>query len=191
MKTNKVFIFAVISLSAVFLTGCLKKDDTTSLIGTTKEKVADAVKSDQSTYCVMSTTEGGTIETWTKGEKVKTYGTNMGGGAGMGYMISDGQWTYLWVEGATKGTKYPVTDEETPRSEGDGLEGEMPSADMRQELADYQVADFKMDCNPKDIPDSTFVPPAGIEFVDVMEKMGGMVEKLEDAGGSLEGFKQE
>jgi len=181
MKINKVFTFAVIALSAVALGGCLKKDDTagTSLVDVAKEKIGDVVETDKSTYCVMSTTEGGTIETWTKGEKTKVYGANIGGGAGMGYMISDGQWTYLWVEGATKGTKYPVTDEETPRSEAEEFQGEMPDSDMQQKLADHQMADFKQDCSPKTIPDSTFVPPATIEFVDMMEKLGG----------SLEGFK--
>jgi len=160
-------MLGVIGLSAVVLTGCLKE---------VKEKVADVVETGGSTYCIMSTSEGGTVETWTKGKKTKVYGTNMGGGVGMGYMITDGQWTYMWVEGQTKGSKYPVTDEETPRSEGEGFQGKMPDSDSRQELANYQVDDYKQDCSKKSIPDSTFVPPAGIEFVDMMEKLGGSLE---------------
>ena len=190
MKTKKIFIIALIGLSSVFLTGCLKKENT-NLVDVAKEKIADVVETSKSTHCIISTTEGGTIETWTKGEKTKAYGANIGGGAGAGYMISDGQWTYLWVEGATKGTKYPVTNEETPRSEGEGFEGEMPDVDARKELAEHQVADFKQECTEKNIPDSTFVPPTTVEFVDMMEKLGGMVEKLEGAAGSLEDFKQE
>jgi len=180
MKINKVLIFGVVGLSAVVLIGYLKKGDTgsTSLVDVAKEKIADVVETGNSTHCVMSTTEGGTIETWTKGEKVKAYGTNIGGSAGMGYMISDGQWAYMWVEGETKGLKYPITDEETPRSEGEGSEGEMPEFDMQQELADYQAGDYKQECSEEAIPDSTFVPPAGIEFMDMMESLGGSLEDL-------------
>ncbi len=175
-------MFTLISLSAVVLGGCLKKEDTTSsgLIDTAKEKIADAVETNKSTYCVMEITGGGTVETWTKGEKTKAYGTNMGGGAGMGYMISDGQWTYMWVEGQTKGSKYPVTEEETPRSEGEDYQGEMPDRDAQKELADYQIGNFNQECSQENIPDSTFVPPAGVDFVDMMEKMGGSIEDFKN-----------
>ena len=180
MKTSKVFMFSVIGLSAIVLTGCLKKENT-NLVDVAKEKIADVVETGKSTHCIMSTTEGGTIETWTKGQKTKVYGANVGGGPGMGYMISDGQWTYLWVEGQTKGSKYPVTDEEeTPRAEGEEFQGDMADYDMQQELASYQVENFKQECSQENVPDSTFVPPAEVEFIDMMEKMGVNIEDFKN-----------
>jgi len=180
MKASKLLTFGVIGLAVVALGLYLKKGDMvgTKLVG--GEKIAEVMKAGGSTYCVMETSEGGKIETWTKDKKVKVYGLNTGGGAGMGYMISDGEWTYMWVEGEAEGTKYPVMDEETPRSEGEGFAGEMPDADMQQEMEEYQVdtADFEYDCSEQNIPDSTFIPPANIKFVDVMEKMGVSLEDL-------------
>ena len=170
-------------LSAVLMGGCLKKD---GLVGTkpmkTESEIAKAMEAGEAIYCVMSTTEGGTIETWTKGKKTKAYGGNIGGGAGTGYMINDDDWTYMWAEGETTGTKFAMIDEETPRSEGvDQFEGEMPDFDVQAELKKYQVNDYEYECNQENIPDSTFVPPAGVTFVDMMEKMGEMMEGLDIA----------
>ena len=197
MKNNKIFMLGVVGLSAVLLSGCLKKEGVVSDKPLDEKKVAEAMEKGKPVYCIMDTSEGGTVETWTKGEKTKVYGTNMGGGKGMGYMISDEEWTYMWVDGSTKGSKYPVTDEETPRSEGEEYEGEMADFDMKQELADHQVEEFKYDCKEQNISDSMFVPPTNVEFEDVMkkfEKMGadleGMGTDFEGMGNSLEDFKR-
>jgi hypothetical protein len=181
MKVNKIFMVAVVGLSAVLLGGCLKKEDTAGTKSIKKEEIAEVMEEGKPIHCVMSTSEGGTIETWTKGEKTKAYGANMGGGMGMGYMISDKEWTYMWAEGATEGSKYPVIDEETPRSEGEDFQGEMPNYDMQQELEESRVDDYKYECDEQNIPDSTFVPPVGVEFVN----------KAESMGVGLEDFKQE
>lgn len=190
-------MFGVVGLSVVLLGGCVKKEETAGTKLVNEEKIADAIEAGKPMYCVMSTSEGGTVETWTKGEKTKVYGTNMGGGKGMGYMITDGEWTYVWVEDSAKGSKYPVTDEEIPESDGEEYEGEMADFDMKQELADHQVSEYKYDCKEQNIPDSTFVPPTGVEFEDVMkkfEKMGadlkGMGTDFEGMGTSLEDFKK-
>ena len=185
MKVNKVLTLGVVGLSMVVFSGCSKKGASTPAID--PDKVANMMDAGKSMYCVMDTSEGGTIETWTKGEKTKTYGTNMGGGKGMGYVLTDEEWTYMWVEGSTKGSKYPVTDEETPRSEGEEFEGEMPEVSMKQELAEHQVDDFKYDCKEQNIPNSTFVPPTNVEFEDVMKGMGADFEGM---GNSLEDFKR-
>jgi len=180
MKISKVTMLGVLVLSSLILVGCTKKegDAGTSIIDTAKDKIADIVETDKSTYCVMSTTEGGTMEIWTKGDKTKVYGTNMGGGVGMGYMINDGEWIYMWVEGKTTGSKYAVVDEETSKPDEKDFKGGMPDIEMQQELAKHQVADFKQDCTDKFIPDSTFVPPSDVEFVDVMESMGKGLENF-------------
>lgn len=195
MKSNKFTLIAIVVVSSLVFAGCVKKDDAGSGAAGSKS----GVKSGVSTYCKMSTTEGGTMEIWTKGEKTKTYGLNMGGGMGMGYTISDGEWLYMWVEGATTGKKYPVVDEETPRSEGEEEPGEMPNLTAQQELEGSMVQDYEYECNEQDIPDSMFVPPAGVTFVDAVEQMGITKEQWGgtggDAGGSsggssLEDFKQ-
>ncbi len=164
-------MLSVIGLSTVVFSGCLGKE---AAPVNDPDKIANMVEAGKSMYCTMSTTEGGTIETWTKGKKTKAYGKNMGGGASLGYMISDGEWTYMWSDGSTKGSKYPVEDEVTPRSEGEEseeFEGEMPEVNMKEELADSMVDDYKYDCKEQNIPDSTFVPPSEIEFRDVMKEM--------------------
>jgi len=186
-------MLAIVGLSTVVLGGCLKKGDTVGTKLVDKEKIADVMEAGKPMYCTMSTSEGGTVETWTKGEKTKVYGTNMGGGTGMGYIITDEEWTYMWVEGATEGSKYPVTDEETPRSEGEDFKGEMPDFDMKKELEESRVEDYKYDCKEQNIPDSTFVPPTGIEFKDVMKEMEESLKKMGESmeGFNLEDFKQE
>ena len=56
----------------------------------------------------------------------------------------------------------------------------MSDANMQQELEDYQMVttEFEYDCSERNIPDSTFVPPTNVKFVDVMAQMGVSLEDL-------------
>lgn len=75
---------------------------------------------------------------------------------------------YMWEEGKTAGIKMefdPTSMTENPDSNGATETETMP--------AQYGNPNVKYNCSPGVVTDSAFAPPAGINFVDPFEMMGG------------------
>lgn len=181
MKKHKLVMLGMAALAVVVLAGCNNKTISSEDSVEDQMKAAEAMQAGTPMHCTMSGPDG-SMETWVSGEKSKVYGTNVAmGSAGTGYMINDGEWVYMWQEGATEGTKIEVVDDEEEVVEEEEVE-EMPEAEVQdfdvQEMMD-EFKNYEYECKEERIPDSTFVPPSDVTFTDMMEQMEQMMQGFE------------
>lgn len=149
-------------------------------------KMALMFETGQSGVCTLeSRTSDEKITYSIKGKKFLIEGIGIGEEEmDYGYMLSDGEYQYIWSKGETQGLKFKLpTDEEFSEIENQSAEFALDedfAFDESDLLADIEEDDFEISCQFKNLPDSLFVPPSDIEFVDMSIDFDNMFDQFGD-----------
>lgn len=144
----------------------------------------DAILGGQAMRCTYED-ENGEATTLVQGKKMKVEGYNFADAddsKGKGWMVSDGEWMYIWQDGEEKGMKYNVAQmQETAKD----LVGEEEVAKWQdpETWADEIDKDHEVNCKPASATAADFQPPADVEFEDLsamMEGVGEMAKQFMD-----------
>lgn len=191
----KVFrtVFTVSALSLA-LAGCSlfpSSDDPTSETSQIKEvgEMAKALESGKPISCVMTATDGSTTIYKAKDGKTYIEGADLAQGASKGYMVNDGDFTYIWSDDEAEGIKIAVPTEseleESVEAVDEGLMADYDIPDMtdQEDLAELEAEGIAYDCEQESVSDDTFVPPTNITFVDPVVKMQQTLDQMEEGSG--------
>ncbi|MCD6225470.1 hypothetical protein J7J95_00090 [bacterium] len=126
-----------------------------------KEGLRDWLMKKTGVECQL-TTEDGTIKVIAKGNKFKIEGQKvpLNGEEKPGMMINDGEWVYIWA--GEEGIKYKIE-----KKEGENEEGATTETDFSLEKLEKEWERYQYRCKAKRVADSEFVPPAGVNFVNL------------------------
>ena len=181
MLSKKILLLT--ALSALTLTACQKKTAEINLDGSQspdeirKEagELANAIQSGKSIRCNMTNTvNNGQAEYILKGEKMKMTGTGFSENQQSGGMISDGTYIYTWDDITQKGVKMKAPDKETVESaqqEAEQMTRDVPDFSNDADLQKYEDSGYQINCNPEDVNDAEFMPPADVVFSDLSSLM--------------------
>ena len=134
--------------------------------------------------CTWKDEDGSAGIAYIDGEKVNSKVMNMpvgpNGEIGEAYVISDGEWMYMWSSLSPQGTKMKMDPEMMSEKEMPELpEGvEMPAGDD----TDVAAMDVKMnyECDKWSSDGAMFVPPTDVTFTD----MNAMMQQMMPSAGS-------
>jgi hypothetical protein len=197
MRKN-FFVYVVLSILAISLSGCGKKTDTSNQNTSNQPEASqeesfsgslkDLINGGKTLKCTWQSSQddsgqiSGTI--YIKGKKFKqdiTFKnpeTDEDSGVEIDFhSVSDGEWVYSWTSNTPgKGTKMNLSQFETQQEQSDS---NTTMVDMTKEN--------NYTCLPWSISDSEFVPPADVEFKDITQEMQGLQE---NAAADLEKAKE-
>ena len=103
------------------------------------------------------------VESLIKGQKFSTKAETP---EAVVYSISDGTWVYSWQEGQPNGIKIKISDLQQ-QNQGSNTQVDTSNMDVRKALE----AASNLDCRIANVPDSSFTPASGINFVDMQEQL--------------------
>jgi len=186
----------IISLVLMFaLTGCFKKDtvsddknEVAKKISKEEGNIMDWLKAGKGVECTIKT-EHGEMKTYSKGDKVRTEGAGLSfeNPNEIGYMISDGEWIYMWS--GKKGTK--MNEKKMNDMNGEGIEDEDEEEEEEEWQADTEEWDeqgLDYDCKKSNFSDSIFKAPKDVVFTDtslILEASSKMGEEMEAKFGDM------
>jgi hypothetical protein len=205
-KMNKSKLVLIVSLIGIsfFLTACTLLPKKTATVGneTTQKdtvskeadtpeqnlgevvtsKFADILKLGKNMHCTANIVSSGNtvyVETYVSGTKFRTdsSGTLADGSEMKVYMISDGEWAYMWSDQSTQGMKMKYSEFSNTAENVPQAAKTAAKYDIRKEMEKY---DF--DCKPWLLVDqSKFEVPTDVTFQDLsvmMEQLKGMNKQL-------------
>lgn len=150
-------------------------------------KMSAMIATGKSGVCTVSNRETGeTTELFIKGKKMKFSGVSLGMPEAenlmyppqptkvktVSYFLNDSEYTYIWEQGAKTGIKSKLPTEEELKKMNDSLPSpepgdKMPADNSAPDLSKFESDDsYTINCNLKDLPDSEFMPPTDVEFMD-------------------------
>lgn len=146
-----------------------------------KKSILDWIKGEQSVRCELDVNDSKVI-VLAKGNKIKVIGQSVpvSGQTEKGNLINDGQWIYVWSEGEETGIKYPVEE-----SESSGENTPVPS--FEEMVAQWD--NYQYHCQPTEINDQEFIPPAEVKFIDLQamtEQIQNAAEKAQENAQKIE-----
>lgn len=172
---------AILTVCVLVLSACGEKVNenfklqTSNKEGNVKTSIKDLLGLGKEQKCTWSGDSEGNISSGTmeiKGTKFRQTVLSKVGSEPETQMeiISDGVWTYLWnPKTKEQGMKIKVTEEQKEDT---------------QKLANGTLdlgKEFNYNCSPASVPDSKFVPPADVEFMD-LEALQNEFKKLIPSG---------
>lgn len=173
-------------------------------------KMSAMISTGKSGVCTVSNRETGeTTELFIKGKKMKFSGTSFGGPEAenlmyppqptkiktISYFLNDGEYTYIWEKGAKSGIKSKIPSEEELKKMNDAMPStkpgdEVPTDTSAPDLTKFESDDsYTINCNLKDLPDSEFMPPADVEFMDFSQMTQDLTQSMPavEEGSSMPG----
>lgn len=161
---------ALVLVSSIILAGCSllpastqTKDDQAKQA----EKLAKIMEKGGQAVCEISQVD--TEEKYTitvKGKKMKMAGITMDQKGKVGYMINDTVYTYIWAEGTKEGFKTKISAEEVTPAKNQPI---IAQNDYQPEKVASEYEDetkYKVNCKEGNVPESEFVPPSDVKFID-------------------------
>lgn len=151
------------------------------------QELANAFKSGKPMLCTMTDKENNVAQYAIKGKKMKMSGKDMSENGKIGNMINDGEWIYIWEEGATEGIKTKMMTEEEGeklKNKMEEMKTEVPDFENPESVQEYEDQGYTINCNPENLDDSTFIPPANVNFVgfasQIEQMFSGMEQQIPD-----------
>jgi hypothetical protein len=121
----------------------------------------------QNLTCTITNEDGSTGTVYVAGERVRGDFASAAAQGGMMHMIQSEGYAYLWTEGETKGMKMKFDAEESAGAQT------TPGATQQNQAVDMN-AEVDYSCSPWGVDASMFTLPAGVEFTDYSQMMGGV-----------------
>lgn len=149
-------------------------------------KMALMFQTGQSGVCTLESKIGDEKVTYSiKGKKFLIEGIGVGEEEmSYGYMLSDGEYQYIWSQGEAQGLKFRLpSDEELSEIERQSAEfalDEDVAFDDSDLLADFEEDEYDISCQFKNLADSLFIPPADVEFLDMSAGFENMFGQFGD-----------
>ena len=155
----------------------LSSTTSTQVGGESIADIAAAIASGAGYKCTYSS-DGTYTETYIKGDR---YHSMMDMEGTPFHSLSDGVWSYSWIEGQDNGFKLRLSDLE---EFGGSVEGKGYS-----DMDDAVKYATDVDCVPAQVGDEMLEPPSDVSFVDMSEMLGLLGGGLdEDESGGNCGF---
>ena len=131
------------------------------------QKIARILEKGGSAFCTITdVTDNTTTEMTISGKKVKISATNTPEGK-KSHIINDTVNVYSWEEGQSTGFKMKLNTEEEVRDTAQNNTESLPDYESAQDPNMYDdETKYTLDCSEKNVPDSEFIPPSGVNFVD-------------------------
>ncbi|GIK84155.1 MAG: hypothetical protein BroJett025_07770 [Patescibacteria group bacterium] len=163
--------------SALFLSGCLNKSQTTTATigdGQTAaeslsewQKIGAAIESGKSVKCEMRNTQTQqTGQYYMKGKKVRVDSLDPQNPEASGSFLTDTEYVYTWNETKKEGVKFPVT---APTDQNPESPQATQAPDFSQESAwdEYENLGYTVTCTTESFDESMLTPPTDITFTDM------------------------
>jgi len=197
MYMNKYHLLSTITLCGVVFAGCTSATVPDPNLKPTEAPVQQSNSStDKNTRLMMAAAEGKGSATceiskddgtekmtfMMKGTKNKAMGASLSGGKGMGYMINDGNFAYIWSDQEKTGTKIDLKKAVATASNAPQYE----DFSKEEVQKDYEEKGYTYNCSEANIADSEFVPPKNVEFVDMSQMMEQSTKMMQDVQGGKE-----
>lgn len=193
-KIQQTLTLGAILSTSLVLSGCTKNQtpETTqpqTEAGMMKEsqELATAFESGKPMLCTMTDSDNNVAEYAIKGQKMKMSGNNIAQNGKTSNMINDGEWIYIWEEGATEGIKTKMMTEEeeqATKAQVEDIKKEIPDFENPESVQEYKDKGYTINCNPENLNDSVFIPPSNVNFVDfatqMQEMFSGMKQQVPD-----------
>lgn len=161
----------MIASSSILLAGCGPVAPT-KITGTEQqkmEKMSQIIASGGSASCTVTNLEDkSVVEYVISGKKIKMTGNKLGGDE-KGTIISDTKYIYSWSDGQKTGFKMKNPTEEEIKANAEEAKKFEESDPAREAQTFEDETKFKMECVKRGVPDSEFVPPANVKFIDPTE----------------------
>ncbi|MCA9369223.1 MAG: hypothetical protein H6773_00425 [Pseudomonadales bacterium] len=198
--SKTISTFGMIFSAGVLLSACLPNSSDTNTTSqseqemiTETQELSAGMQAGKPMFCTMTDSDGNVVEYRVKGEKANISGQNISEGNGKGNVIADGEYTYIWEEGATEGIKHRIPSEEELAEMSENTEPyEIPNFENEEELASYEEQDVTINCEPANFSDDIFTPPADVNFIDMEEKTKDALNEMKTQMEGIEipeGFK--
>lgn len=149
-------------------------------------KMSAMIAAGKSGSCTIVNRESGeSTELFIKGKKMKFSGVNLGmpeaetaqypqptRTKAVSYFLNDGEYTYIWEQGAKNGFKTKLPTEEEIKKMNESLSTtdqteQLPTDTSKPDLSQFEGSDeYTINCDLKDIADTEFAPPSEVEFMD-------------------------
>lgn len=176
--------YLVMGVAGMTLAGCtlpwMNKPQTTGEVVNEMQELGAAMQAGEPMRCVMTDAEGVRVEYDVMGEKMRMAGIQMG--EKTGYMINDGEYVYTWEEGGTEGMKIRIPTEEEIQETAEAAEEyaqDIPDFYSEGEMAEYEDMGYSIECNPTELNDDSFVPPAEVNFTDPTVMMQEAADEMD------------
>lgn len=139
---------------------------TTQKAGGLTEKITDIAEAMTSglSYRCTYTYQNIQTDSWIRGEKFMSESEVEGEKS---YALSDGKWMYTWGGGQPQGIKMNIA--EVKKLGEAQAPGQQPTDPV--EIAKSAA---NVECMPEAVPDSKFVPPKDVEFLDMTELLANL-----------------
>lgn len=124
---------------------------------------ARAIENGQPTLCTLAKGSE-TMEYRLKGKLLRA---KINTGSVVSHMISDTQNFYMWADGQNQGTKIAVPTEDEVKDVGEQTQQSAPSLDDEADYNALQSQGYTINCQPGNISDADFIPPAEVTFTDL------------------------
>jgi len=147
-------------------------------------ELAAVMQAGGSMACTMTNTEGEVVEYWVMGEKMRASGIQDAEEGRVSTIINDGEYVYTWVEGGTEGMKFAVASTEAMAAEAEEVMQSVPDLQTEEDVAYYEDQGYTIDCEPRNLSASDFVPPSEVTFVDMAELLQGFTGLQESTDGT-------
>lgn len=194
--SKAVITTAIIITSAFLLGGCLpqkEQSQSTSDQVSESQKFAEAIKSGKPTLCTI-TKDGDTMEYLIKGKKfkmsAKTTIKNEETGKetqSQSFMINDSVYMYTWGSDQSQGIKMriPTEDEVVEMTEeAEKYQSSVPDFEDESSYESFAEDGYTINCQESNIPDSDFLIPQDINFIDPTEMMQAV--NPQDGSGQID-----
>ncbi len=161
-----------LTTSTLLLAACIKKpaDNTVKNVAESQE-MAMAIQNDTPLKCMITDSSGTTIEYAVKGQKMRM---TIPQEDSLSYMINDGEYVYMWEEGATEGIKNRILSEDELTETAEQMEDyttDLPDFYNEEAISEYEDTGHTVDCQKDSFGDELFMTPQGVTFVSLEEKM--------------------
>lgn len=186
----------LVSLSGLVLAGCSLPFMGAKTPSDQPQNAVDQMANAAQLSVMMSTGQSGTcfitdtsseaqdaMEISIKGKKFLIKGTNFSVDSsdptqqktkGIGYMLNDTEYTYIWEEAATTGMKIkaaePASTESPEVAAANQDLGPAPRTSDQDPLSKFEAdPKYRIDCQLANIADETLMPPTSVQFMDLSQ----------------------
>jgi len=161
---NKIALLLPVAILIAGCTTSTPQEAQPDLQAQETQKIGRILEKGGSAFCrITDLASGITTEMTISGKKVKIAGANTSEGK-KSYVINDSVNIYSWEEGQATGFKMIMPTEEEILETAKQVQ---PTQAVVQDPYLYDdETKYKLDCSEKNIADSEFAPPSGINFVD-------------------------
>ncbi|MDA3840323.1 MAG: hypothetical protein PF572_04500 [Patescibacteria group bacterium] len=188
---NKKIVITLLLVLALSLSACSKKEEEKQVENNIKEggmqvlekkTLKDWFSGDKVVECTIKSPEGDVVVT-TRGEDsymegvpyISTDSQGEMSEATNGAVLTVGDWTYMWDKDIKKGTKMNMKE----LDERAGVieeEYESDDGDFDSMAEEWEDSGFEYDCKEVKNSDSLFEEPKDVEFQNLNDMMGGIMD---------------